>query len=332
MTITRAIRQQRKGGLGGSDAAAILGISPNGTPLSVYDSKLLELPDEPKDIYWYGNEGEKMIAARIWHDLRARKEYRGRRLIEPKEMLWHPNGWAFGNPDRILIEKSSGKWLAGYECKWVNNNDRARWSEADAPTVNYPKHFWAQAFHYLWVARARGHNLDCWWIVAMLGGYDTRYYRVGWDEERAAKYEKRLRRFWEDHVLAEIPPPYTARKTDTRSLNRRFQNEIDEALQSTPEIDKKMDHYAQITKTIRSLEEERGLIKNDLRAWLGSSTRVRGDSWSGSYRKPRTKMKIDYKALVESLELSPGELSKFTKKTEPDRRLTITIKKEKKND
>jgi predicted phage-related endonuclease len=331
MTITKAILQQRRQGVGGSDAGGIIGVSPWSTPLSVYDSKTLDLPPEPeKDVYWFGNHGEKLVAARIWHDLKKAKRSRGHKLVEPKSMIWHVNGWAFGNPDRLLIDKKNGHQREGYECKWVSRFQSHLWPE-DGDTANLPLYVFAQAFHYLWVLRNAGLDgppLERWWVVACLEGFDVRYYEISWSERVAAAHEKALRRFWFDHVVPRVPPPHTHREQDGRALNRRFSHEVEEVIEASQSTEERLERCRQIKAQIDSLHEERSLLRNDLRVVMGTATRLKGSAANVSYKRPRTREKVDYKGLVGSLDVSPKEISKFTTKQSQERRLTITIKGE----
>ena len=324
MTLSKAIKQQRKSGIGGSDVGPIFGVSTFKTPLGIYDSKVLDLPDEENDLFWYGHEGEKMIARRIWHDLRKAKRYRGRKMVEPG-MVWHPNGWAFANPDRVLIDKKTGDWLEGYECKWITNQFQ-KWSKDGEEPVRFPSAYYAQAFHYLWVARANGHKLDRWWIVACFGGNDTRYYEVKWCEDFAATLEKVLSFFWFDHVVKRVPPSYTGAKADAKSLNRLFKDEVDETLEASESTESKVQLFRQNQREIKRLEEENNIIKNDLRCVFGSATRIEGSSWASTYKKSKPRRRIDYKAMIKALNISEKEVQKFAKESDQDRTLRINFK------
>jgi len=328
MPLSKAVREQRRKGLGGSDAGAVYGKSDYGTPLTVYWSKIAPLaPEKESDLFWFGHEGEKFVAARIWHDLRRAKQYRGRKLIEPKAMMWHPNGWAFGNADRVLVDKKTGKWLAGYECKWITHKAH-QWSK-EGENVRFPAAYYAQCFHYLWVARANGHQLEEWWLVAAIYGRDVRYYRVPWDEDFAKKYEAKLERFWRLNVLGKIPPPPTASKRDTAILNERFKVETDQALIANATTENKLQRYRKADAEIKRLTAERDQIKNDLRNMLGPSVEITGNNWRATYRAPaKPRRVVDYKALTSELGATEKQIARHTKPAATSRTLRINLGEE----
>ena len=270
-----------------------------------------------------------MTAARIKEDLKAAGRLKGRRFYEPKEMIWHTNGFCFGNPDRLLVDKDTGHLVEGYECKWVTSFGASAWPP-DGESQRLPPHVIAQAFHYLWVMRNSaehlGPPLERWWVVATIGGGETRYYEIQWSDKAAKIHEEKMKRFWFDHVVPGIPPAHTHRASDSKSLNRRFSNEVEEVLEACDEVEERLERLKEIRATTAKLKEEESLIRNDLRVIMGSSTKLIGKAANVSFKRPKSTKKIDYKGLVNTLTVDEKTVAKFTTKTEPDRRLVITIK------
>src|SRR5688572_30562372 len=109
MTITAEQRERRRHGITGSDAPAIVGVSPFGkTPLSVWLDKKMPLPpDEPDEMQEYGNALEPLIARR-W-------SRRTGLALKEADTLAHPDHpWIIGHPDYLVAGRDEGM-----ECKLV---------------------------------------------------------------------------------------------------------------------------------------------------------------------------------------------------------------------
>ena len=89
---------QRKKGIGGSDIAAILGLSQFKTALDVYLSKTTEQPElQGEHLYW-GHALENPIIDRFVQDT-------GANVIRQPEMRRHPDyEWAIANADALIVD------------------------------------------------------------------------------------------------------------------------------------------------------------------------------------------------------------------------------------
>ena len=110
----------RRKGIGGSDAAAVLGISPFRTAVDLYYDKL-GLPLEDGEDNWVAKEAGVLLedlVARIF----ARKT--GLKIYQRKCMFQHPeHPWMLADLD-YLVELPDGG-TAILECKTTNYNARA---------------------------------------------------------------------------------------------------------------------------------------------------------------------------------------------------------------
>ncbi len=200
---------QRRSGVGGSDVAAILGLSPWSTPLDVYESKVGAAPmSEPNEPMRWGTLLEDVVA-------REFADREGVRVQRVRTMLRHPaHPFAIANIDRAIVapgvrarvDNRTG-WLAGatdlLEVKTGSAFGLADWGDDDAPTI--PLHYAAQGMWYLGVtgaARVR--------FAALLGGqrYFTRMLER--DDAAIASMFDVAEAFWREHVEAQVPPPPTS--------------------------------------------------------------------------------------------------------------------------
>ena len=187
--------------------------------------------------------------------------------------------------------------------------------------------YYVQAFHYLMVARACGHDLDRWWVVVVFGGNKTRYFPVEWSDQRAAAIEARVLGFWRDFVVPRVRPPHTGHKADTRTLNRMFDRQMDAALEATNATEDRVQRYREIQTQLQELTKEKDHIRNDLRGIMGNATRLVGVSWAASFKKSRPKRRTNYEKLFEEFGIKKDDLERFQVEEKAARRLTIHVKK-----
>lgn len=176
---------ERKSGIGGSDAAAVLGISPWKTPLRLFEEKLGLVPDvEQTEPMWFGTHVEPIIADRY-------AMITGREISVPRMCVHPSHPWMIGHLDRIT---SDGRVV---ECKETSKADD--WGSPGTDDV--PQHYLTQGLHYLAVTGLR----YCDFAVRILGrGFQI--YTIERDEALIAHLIERERAFWEGNVLAKIAP------------------------------------------------------------------------------------------------------------------------------
>lgn len=205
----------RRSYIGGSDAAAILGLDPYGkTPLTVYLAKRGELETGTPD-----PEREKFLKRRKrWEEpivAMLREEYEGgivavnaRYIDQEHDFLAAEIDFEWADADGV-IQNGEIKTVSPFAF-----NEGAGWG--DAGTDQIPVHYHCQVLHGLGVMRRQ----VC--IVAALAGLDTMtFYRVERDEEALSDLREAEVSFWRDHVLAGVPPEPINMSDAMRLFSRR---------------------------------------------------------------------------------------------------------------
>ena len=188
----------RRQGIGGSDAAAVLGISPFRTGVDLYYDKLGQ-PVEDDEQNWVAKEVGTLLedlVARIF----AKKT--GLKVCPMPVMFQHPaHPWMLADLD-FLVEMPDGS-TAILECKTTNYNARDKWEYDGKPIV--PQYYEAQGRHYMAVM-----NLNRVYFCCLYGNSEDEVIIRSID--RDLKYEAELialeEHFWVNHVKAKLPPPY----------------------------------------------------------------------------------------------------------------------------
>lgn len=196
--------KDRQTGIGGTDAAAILGMSPWKTPLQVYLEKIGEAkPLEPSDAMKWGNLLEEPISAEYERET-------GRKVRKVEEKLVHKDhpfivghidravDAVDGEPKRILEVKTSAR--------------REGWG--DSGTDDVPDQYLVQVQHYMAITGAEIAD-----IAALIGGNDLRIYHVKRDDKLIEVLLQKEVNFWKVHVEPRVPPdPITSADCNTRWL------------------------------------------------------------------------------------------------------------------
>lgn len=175
----------RRKGIGGSDAAAIVGLNPWKSPIEVYFEKIGKLPEQEQNeaMYW-GTVLENIVASEF--SIRTGKKVRRRNA-----MLQHPQyAFMIANIDRELVGEK-----VGLECKTVSEYSKDDW-KGDM----VPEHYILQCQHYMAVTGYQG-----WWIAALIGGNRFVYKYIERDEDIISCLIQIESEFW--HMVENRTPP-----------------------------------------------------------------------------------------------------------------------------
>ncbi|MEM0953326.1 MAG: YqaJ viral recombinase family protein [Pseudomonadota bacterium] len=282
--LTAEQLQERRTGIGGSDIAAVLGLSPYQTPLDVYRDKLGLAEDEDLSgkapIEW-GNRLEDVVAAKFADEtkLGSRVQRRSKGYVHGEHPILK------GNIDRAITGTVFGGLKAGLECKtadkWAardlwGKGSTFEWSDEGELLLvesddQVPDWYRMQCAHYQAITGA-----DVWFLSVLIGGNDFRTYTIFRDEELEALMIEQALLFWNEHVLAQVPPA-PVNQRDLESLYPR--NELDETVADAETVQAVAD-LKELTLQVKALEAKIdgvtvggtkvGGLKNKVREAIGS--------------------------------------------------------------
>lgn len=246
---------------GSSDAAAVLGISKWGNPLTVYRRKVdpasLEEDDEEKrKILRRGTLLEPVIRAMAVEDYGLEVVGVNRRHSDP-EFLWMRAEIDFEtrDPDGTVVNN---------DCKSVSPFVADQWGESDTDEIPIEYHAQFQ-FGMMVTGSAR---CDVW---ALFGADKLVRYVVYRDDEVIAGMRRKVVAFWHDHVLARVPPaPVTV--DDVEYLMRRLQGR---KVYADPAVLELVQQYRAAKYLAKSTEDEIETLKFQIVDYIHRET-VRG--------------------------------------------------------
>jgi len=183
-------QKQRAEGIGGSEAAAALGLSNTVTPIDLYRHKLFgeSLPIHADEMaLWLGTQLEPVCAA-------AFEKHTGMQLENPSENITHPDyPFMRGFIDRKVKGKNEG-----VELKAWSEFSRSLWGPDGSDDVPMP--VLCQCVHYMIASQ-----FDCWHVGVLLGT-EFRAYTIYPNDAITRMVIEGEQSFWR-HVENQTPPP-----------------------------------------------------------------------------------------------------------------------------
>lgn len=243
--LTEEILEQRKSGLGGSDAAAACGVNPYKTRVDLYLEKVgMREPDDlsNSERVQFGNILEPFIA----DEYARRTGYN----IENHPLVRHKDhSWMIANIDR-LVTNGNEKFIL--ECKNVSDFMRKEWGEPGSDEI--PTSYLLQCAHYSFVFDVN--RVD---IAALFGGNKLEIFTY----HKNKKLEENLflteKDFWENNVLKEVAPaPMTAKDIESLFPKDNGEEEIatDEVINAVRALNKIKYQY----KALEEMEKENRVV------------------------------------------------------------------------
>lgn len=190
--------KERQKGIGGSDVAAILGMSPWRTPYQVWEEKTTPIDetaaeDDRPALYW-----GRVLEAPI---RQAYADKTGRTVTKPAE-AFVSSKYPFmrANLDGIADD--------GRVVEFKTSSKSDGWGEPGTDEI--PDYYMTQVQHYLAVTGVKTAD-----VAVLIGGNDFRIYTIEADEELQALLIERESEFWA-LVESRTPPDLTSTKDAAR--------------------------------------------------------------------------------------------------------------------
>lgn len=246
----------RREGIGGSDAAAILGMSPYESAYDVWldktgrtESKEVSLP------MMLGQELEETVA-RLWAAESSKRVMRSGFMYRSCD-----HKWMLANVDRVVVGEN-----AGLECKTTSSLTNIRRLKSG----DFPDTYYAQCVHYMAVTGA-----DRWYLAILELGCSPKFhmFTLDRDQEEIALLIENEREFWENHVLTgTAPAPSGTDNTDDYIKEQYPQAETDEPV-GLYGMETDMRRYQELKSEIKALEREVKEIEQKLKLSLGDASK-----------------------------------------------------------
>ena len=238
----------RDTGIGGSEIAGILGISPWESPWSVWARKLGRLPSlvPTKPMIW-GTVLEQPIAKQ-W------SEESGIKSIQPPNITIYRSTEceiALSSPDRLT--KAKDAWV---EIKNVGSYRLTDWDQG------IPDYYWVQAQWELAVS-----GLDLCHVVALVGGQDLRWRKVLADPEWQQMAFEKAEAFW-GLVQTETEPDVDDSEATLKAMQSVYGEKITDPVEGGAELAIQVAAYQDAQAQEKAIDSAKNLARNKIQLIL----------------------------------------------------------------
>jgi putative phage-type endonuclease len=273
--------------IGGSDVAAILGISPWRTALQVWQEKTTpRAGDDDKPIFTRGKRMEPYVIDLLAEECGLVIVARGNRYRDPE----HPFLCA-----EIDAETDDA---TNIEIKTVNPFNAKEWGEEKSDEI--PIHYAAQAMHGLMVT---GRAVCIFGVL--IGSDDFRTYRIDRDDETIAGIRAKEIEFWQSIQTDNPPAPVNA-----DDVLRMFARDNGEIISAQAEIAAAVERLAAVKEAIKTAKAEQEAIEDQIKIFMGAASTLAYGGKTLATWKTQTAKRLDIKAVQTEC---PDIAAKFTK-------------------
>lgn len=259
----------RRRGLGGSDAATILGLNPWSSRLALYADKKGLLPEK--------EDNEQMRQGRDLEDYVAKRweEATGKKARRENHMLYNDQyPWAYANIDRAVVGEK-----AVLECKTTSV-----YNKTDFAGGEIPPQYYTQCVHYMAVT---GYQTAYLAVLVLNKGFYT--FEIPRNQGEIDALMDAEQRFWEEHVVPGIPPEPDGSDSAQAVLDSMDRGD-GTALIMDMEIT--FEQLQRVSEEIKYLQDEKDTLRQTIIAQLGDNNRGQAMSWKCSYL-PQTRNSVD---------------------------------------
>lgn len=282
--------EHRRNAIGGSDAAAIVGLNPYASPYSVWADKTGRLPEKPDtEAMRQGRDLEEYVAQR-WCEATGKKVHRVNAILL--------------NPDIPFAHANVDRWVrgenAGLECKTTSVMNLKRFKNGE-----YPANYYVQCMHYMAVTGA-----ERWYLGVLVLNQGFYEFVIERDEDEIAALIEQEEAFWK-LVQEDAPPAVDGAGATTETLQIIYRDSASEAVELFGR-EALFSRYDVLCEQKKLLETEIDCIKQQLMEDLGERETGCCPGWKVTW-KQQSRRSFDEKSFrIEHPEVN---LDHFFKQT-----------------
>ena len=280
----------RKKYIGGSDAAAVVGLNPYSSPYSLWAEKTGRVAGFEGNITTKVGAYLEDLVAEMFTDETGKKVRRQNRMIVNDD---YP--WACADVDRLIIGED-----AILEIKTTNSLGNMRMLR----NGEYPTQYYCQMTHYLAVTGAKKA-----YLAVLINCREFKWFELERDEDEIRALMEEERKFWE-LVQTDTPPQTIGNPADETTLQTLYP-EGDGTSCDLFGCAGMLEQYEELNKTIGELKSQQDAIAQQIKQYMGAAETGRVDGWKVKWTSS-TRRSIDSKALKAAM---PDVFDKYSKES-----------------
>ena len=255
--------------IGGSDAAAILGLNPYKSPYALWAEKTGKVIPEDisqKEAVRLGTDLEDYVAHRFM-------EATGKKVRRENYTVFRDDmPYAHANYDRLVIGER-----AGLEIKTTNALNLKKFKNGE-----FPANYYCQCCHYLLMS-----DLDRWYLAVLVLGVEFKVFTIERDEAELAALKMAEENFWYQ-VQNDLPPEIDGMDSTVEALNATFpvsDPEADAVDLTVCAIDLAI--LDECSQQIKALEEKKKAAQARVMETLGAAEKGFYSTYSVSWKSQK---------------------------------------------
>jgi putative phage-type endonuclease len=276
--------------IGGSDAAAVVGLNAHASMYSLWAEKTGKVPGFAGNLATeVGTYMEEFVAQKFAQET-------GKKVRKCNQSFLNSEyPFAIANIDREIIGED-----AGLEIKTTDTLNLKKFKGGE-----YPANYYAQMVHYMAVTGKKR-----WYLAVLIGNKEFKWFTLERDEAEINALMTAEAIFWE-MVKTDTPPAVDGTAATTEALKTIYA-ENDDSVCDLTAFSANLQQYMALKKQIKELEELAEEAANKVREFMGSSGGGECEGYKVSW-KSQTRRTFDSKRFAK--ENPDVDLSGYYKET-----------------
>ena len=235
--------------IGGSDAAAVVGLNAYASPYSLWAEKTGKVPGFAGNLACeVGTYLEEFVAQKFAQET-------GKKVRKCNQSFLNSQyPWAIANIDRDIVGED-----AGLEIKTTDTLNLKKFKGGE-----YPANYYCQMVHYLAVT-----GKQRWYLAVLIGNKEFKWFTLERDEAEIAALMTAEADFWE-LVKKDIPPAVDGTKATSEALKTIYEDS-DDSVADLYSYTSDLKQYMELKKQIKELETMAEELANRVKEFMGAS-------------------------------------------------------------
>lgn len=261
--------------IGGSDAAAVVGLNPFSSRYSLWAEKTGRIP---------GFEGNLATEVGTYMEEFVAKKFEaetGKKVRRDNQSFLNSDyPWAIANIDRDIVGED-----AGLEIKTTSELNLKKFKGGE-----YPSNYYAQMVHYMAITGKKR-----WYLAVLIGNREFKWFTLERDEDEISALMEAEKDFWR-LVETDTPPEADGMEATSEAIKTIYPESNDSSIDLYI-YREELSRYLHLGKQIKELEAFKEEAANIIKAFMGEAERGECDGFRASW-KSQTRRTFDSKAFM----------------------------------
>lgn len=288
--MTSAAETIQATGIGASEIAAVMGISPWGDPWTVYarKRKLIDEQAQTEEMFW-GKMLEPVIARVFAQRMEQPIEWWDQRIYSTRR------AWQYASPDAFVLDPGTSRRRAVLECKTAGLHQSGAWDRDVTNEDGVPEYYLAQVEWQMSVC-----ELSLAYIAVLIAGNDYRVYAIEHDPVLEEILLEAGETFWRQHVMAGVEPPISGSDRARQWLHERYPRHREKLRPATREETEWLTQYADLRQLLDAGEERKAELENQIIQAIGDAEGLEWMRGKFTWKRTKDRSVTKWEALARS--------------------------------